>query len=62
MNIVEAGSCPAVLTRPKGMEEIATLIPGADFRLIPGSGHMIPVEQPALLAALLDKYLETHLR
>jgi pimeloyl-ACP methyl ester carboxylesterase len=61
MNIVEAGSCLAVLTRPKGMKEIAALIPGAEYQLIPGSGHMIPVEQPARLAALLDAFLEAHL-
>jgi 3-oxoadipate enol-lactonase len=49
-----------VLTRPKAMEEIAALIPGADFRLIPSAGHMIPVEQPEPLAALLDVFLKTH--
>jgi pimeloyl-ACP methyl ester carboxylesterase len=49
-----------VLTRPKAMEEIAALIPGADFRLIPSAGHMIPVEKPEPLAALLDVFLKTH--
>jgi 3-oxoadipate enol-lactonase len=51
-----------VLTRPKGMEEIAALIPGAEYRLIAGTGHMIPVEQPAALAALLDAFLKAHHR
>jgi 3-oxoadipate enol-lactonase len=49
-----------VLTRPEGMQEIAALIPGAEYRLIPKSGHMIPVEQPGLLDALVDEFLKTH--
>ena len=57
--LVVAGS-EDVLTRPKGMEEIAALIPGAKYYLIPGAGHMIPVEQPVPLAALLDTFLKTH--
>jgi 3-oxoadipate enol-lactonase len=51
-----------VLTRPKRMEEIAALIPGAEYRLIANSGHMIPVEQPEALAALLAVFLEKHAR
>ena len=51
-----------VLTRPQGMEEIAALIPGAEYRLIPKSGHMIPVEQPEQLDALLDTFLQAHHR
>jgi 3-oxoadipate enol-lactonase len=50
-----------VLTRPKGMEEIAALIPGAQYRLIPGTGHMIPVEQPEALMALLSGFLKVHI-
>jgi pimeloyl-ACP methyl ester carboxylesterase len=57
--LVVAGSEDA-LTRPKGMEEIAALIPGAKYCLIPGAGHMIPVEQPVPLAALLDEFLTAH--
>jgi 3-oxoadipate enol-lactonase len=49
-----------VLTRPKGMEEIAALIPGATYRMIPGTGHMIPVEQPEALTALLSEFLKAH--
>lgn len=48
------------LTRPAGMEEIAALIPGAEFHQIAGAGHMIPVEQPEPLAALVDRFLERH--
>ena len=39
-------------TRPAGMEEIAALIPGAKYQLVPGSGHMLPVEQPAAVFSL----------
>jgi 3-oxoadipate enol-lactonase len=49
-----------VLTRPKGMQEIAALIPGAQYRLIPNSGHMIPVEQPEPLTALIADFLGAH--
>jgi 3-oxoadipate enol-lactonase len=49
-----------VLTKPKGMEEIAALIPGAAYRVIPSTGHMIPVEQPGPLTALLSDFLKAH--
>jgi 3-oxoadipate enol-lactonase len=49
-----------VLTRPKGMEEIAALIPGTIYRLIPGTGHMIPVERPEALTAVLSDFLKAH--
>jgi 3-oxoadipate enol-lactonase len=51
-----------VLTRPKGMEEIAALVPGAKYRLIEKTGHMIPVEQPDALTALLSEFLKAHVR
>jgi 3-oxoadipate enol-lactonase len=50
------------LTRPAGMEEIAALIPGAKYRLVPASGHMLPVEQPTVVSALLRDFLEEHVR
>src|SRR4029079_5139373 len=49
-----------VLTKPQGMEEIAAPIPSAEYRLIPNSGHMIPVEQPEPLDALLSGFLQAH--
>jgi 3-oxoadipate enol-lactonase len=51
-----------VLTKPAGMEKIAALIPGAEYRLIANTGHMIPVEQPAALDVLLEQFLEAHVR
>jgi 3-oxoadipate enol-lactonase len=50
------------LTRPQGMEEIAALIPHAEYRLLVGAGHMIPVEQPEALAGLLDSFLAANVR
>jgi pimeloyl-ACP methyl ester carboxylesterase len=44
------------------MEEIAALIPGAKYRLVPASGHMLPVEQPTVVSALLRDFLEEHVR
>jgi 3-oxoadipate enol-lactonase len=49
-----------VLTRPQGMEDIAALIPGAQFRQVPHTGHMIPVEQPQALSELLDAFVAQH--
>jgi len=50
------------LTRPAGMEEIAALVPGAKYRLIPESGHMLPVEQPTVVSALLLDFFQEHVR
>jgi 3-oxoadipate enol-lactonase len=35
----------------------AALIPGATFHIIPGAGHLPPVETPAAFAALLSPFL-----
>jgi 3-oxoadipate enol-lactonase len=57
--LVVAGS-EDVLTRPAGMEEIVSLIPGAKYTLVPGAGHMIPVEQPDVIEGLLADFLQRH--
>jgi 3-oxoadipate enol-lactonase len=57
--LVVAGS-EDVLTRPAGMEEIVSLIPGAKYTVVPGAGHMIPVEQPAVIDGLLSDFLQGH--
>jgi 3-oxoadipate enol-lactonase len=49
-----------VLTKPKGMEEIAALIPGAKYTLVQKTGHMVPVEQPERLTALISEFLNAH--
>ena len=38
------------VTPPEMSEEAAALIPGARLRWIEGAGHMVPLEQPELLA------------
>jgi len=36
----------------------ATLVPGAEVVVVPSAGHMVPVEQPAAVAALIEAFLE----
>jgi pimeloyl-ACP methyl ester carboxylesterase len=40
-----------------GMEEMARAIPGAQFTVIPGSGHLSPLEQPQAVNAALHAFL-----
>ncbi|WP_323041307.1 3-oxoadipate enol-lactonase [Gemmobacter sp.] len=47
---------------PGVVEATARLIPGADYRLIPGAGHLPPVETPAAWAALVAPFLKAHAR
>lgn len=48
-------SIPADMVR-----ETADLIPGTDFHVMPGVGHLPPVEAPEAFAALLDPFLAKH--
>ncbi len=45
------------LAQPRTMERMATRIPGAVYRCIPGAGHLANFEQPASFAAVLDAFL-----
>jgi 3-oxoadipate enol-lactonase len=45
-------------TPPDLVRATAGLIPGARFALIPGCGHLPPVEAPAALAGLIAAFLE----
>jgi len=45
------------LTPPDLTREIAGLIPGAALHVIPQSGHLPPMEQPAAVTALLQAWL-----
>lgn len=47
------------LIPPPRQAEIAALIPGARHATIAGAGHIIPAEQPAAFAAILDEFLAT---
>ena len=41
----------------EGMEEMARAIPGAQFTVIPGSGHLSPLEQPQAANDALNAFL-----
>ncbi len=45
---------------PDLVRATADLIPGAAFHLIPGAGHLPPVETPAAWAALVAPFLKAH--
>ena len=46
------------ITLPAWSQEMADLIPGARLALLPGMGHMLPLERAAELAALLHGLLQ----
>lgn len=46
-----------VLTPPALAEELRDGIPGARLHVVPGSGHLPPIEQPDAVAALLRDWL-----
>lgn len=54
--LVLAGEADA-LTPPALAAEIAAGIPGASLRLVPGAGHLPPLEQPAKITELLLDWL-----
>lgn len=43
---------------PEGMREMAALIPGAGFRLIPRAGHLSPREQPDAFNLAVREFLQ----
>ncbi|RJL21338.1 3-oxoadipate enol-lactonase [Paracoccus siganidrum] len=47
---------------PEQVRATANLIPGAEFRLLPGTGHLPCVEDPAGYAAILVPFLKEHAR
>jgi 3-oxoadipate enol-lactonase len=51
----EDGSTPPDLVRAT-----ARLIPGAEFQIIPGTGHLPCVEDPVAYAAILIPFLKAH--
>jgi pimeloyl-ACP methyl ester carboxylesterase len=46
-----------LLTPPDLAAEMASLIPGADLRILPGCAHLPPMEDPATVTALLRDWL-----
>lgn len=59
--------CPALLlcgsvdrlTPPQQMRAIQKAMPAARFELVPGAGHMLPMEQPEALAKAIAAFLES---
>ena len=45
------------VTPPALSEELAALIPGAQLKWIEDAGHMVPMEQPAVLAGYLKTFI-----
>lgn len=58
--------CPALVVagesdelRPRvETDRLAAGIPGARYEIVPDCGHMVPMERPAVLAALLNDWLD----
>ncbi|MGH7701503.1 MAG: alpha/beta fold hydrolase, partial [Gemmatimonadales bacterium] len=47
------------LTPPAGAKSLAAAIPGAKLSVIPGAGHLPPVEQPAATTRVLAEFLQS---
>jgi pimeloyl-ACP methyl ester carboxylesterase len=62
---LHAITCPALLacgeadglTPPEQAREMAALLPQAKLEIVPGAGHMLTLEQPARVTALLQHWL-----
>ncbi len=52
------GGADDAITLPAWSQEMADLIPGARLTLLPGMGHMLPLERPAALAEALHGLLQ----
>ncbi|SFB55942.1 Pimeloyl-ACP methyl ester carboxylesterase [Amycolatopsis marina] len=53
--LVLCGSRDA-LCPPRWHRELAETVPGAVLRILPGAGHLLPLERPALVAGLLNEW------
>ena len=40
------------------MEELAAAVPGSRFRVLPGAGHLLNLEEPELFGAALSEFLD----
>lgn len=56
--LVACGEADA-LTPPEHSREIAAAVPGARLEIVPGAGHLLTLEQPERVNALLLHWLET---
>ncbi len=57
--LVIAGSDDGLMPVPV-VRTIADLIPGAEFTVVPGLGHIMPVEQPDTIYRLVEDFLARH--
>jgi pimeloyl-ACP methyl ester carboxylesterase len=46
------------LTPPEECRRLAEAIPQAHFHLLPGAGHMVPIERPEEFASLIHEFME----
>lgn len=46
-----------VITPPDVHKEMHQAIPGSKLEIVPGAGHMLPVEKPAEFAGLVERFL-----
>ena len=54
--LILAGESDGVVT-PDQARETADLIPGAGFYVIPGAGHLAPIEKPEAVVAALEEFM-----
>jgi len=65
--LLASAACPVLvgcgeadlLTTPEHARELAALLPQARLDMLPGAGHMLTMEQPERVNALLLRWLET---
>lgn len=57
--LVIAGEEDAI-TPPRGATEFAGQIPGAALHIVPGAGHLLPLEAPVLFAQAVESWLRAH--
>lgn len=54
--LVIAGAADTI-TPPDGMQAMHAMIPGSRYVVIPGAGHLTPIEQPATFATALREFV-----
>jgi pimeloyl-ACP methyl ester carboxylesterase len=45
------------MTPPKYSQYLGAIMPNSSVSLVPGAGHMVPLEKPAVLGALIQSFL-----
>jgi pimeloyl-ACP methyl ester carboxylesterase len=47
---------------PASARAVADAVPGAEFRVVTGCGHLPPAEEPAAVARMLTRFFSDHER